>query len=72
MLTFLQDILGFLVMVIQLIGMALNSLKNWIVMLPRFLAYLTAFFAWLPQPFAMFAIMGLSASILLFFLGRQS
>lgn len=48
------------------------SLVNFIRLIPTFTTYTISLFAWLPQPFALFAILGLSSSVLLYIIGRQT
>lgn len=70
MLEFFQTIFTFLETIWSLVLMVCQSIINWISFVPRFILYINAFFAWMPQPFAMFAVMGLSFTVLLFLLGR--
>lgn len=69
LLSFLVDTVN---MAIQFLLNTLVSLVNLVRLIPTFVTYTTSLFAWLPQPFYLFALLGLSLSVILFLLGRQT
>lgn len=72
MFQFLNFIVDTINTVLQLIVMLLESVVNLVRLIPTFTTYTFSLFAWLPQPFALFAILGLSLTVLLFLVGRQT
>lgn len=72
MLNLLKFVVDTINLVIQAIIMLVTSLVNLIRLIPTFTTYTLSLFAWLPQPFALFAILGLSITVILFLVGRQT
>lgn len=67
---FLSQIVDSITTAVQFVVMNVQSFVNWIVLIPRYSTYVQALFAWLPQPFATFAVAGLGLSLMLFVFGR--
>lgn len=53
------------------LNMLLNTV-HLIRLIPTFTTYTNSLFAWLPQPFFLFATLGLAITVLLFLIGRQT
>ncbi len=68
-LTFIADTIN------TVIQFGLNMISNtlcFVRLIPQFTTYTGAMFVWLPQPFFLFATIGMSISVILFLIGRAS
>lgn len=58
-----------------LVGFVINiivSLVRFITMIPVYTGYVSQLFNWLPYPFVTFAVLGLSITVILMVIGRQT
>lgn len=72
MLSFLSFIVDTINMLIHFVVNIVTSLVAIIRLIPTFTTYTFSLFAWLPQPYTLFAALGLSITVLLFVIGRET
>lgn len=72
MLNLLTYVVEFIKTIVSFVQMAVTSIVNLIRIIPTFISYVLGLFDWLPDIIKIFAVLGLSISVVLFLLGRDT
>lgn len=72
MLSFLSQIVETIESVVGFLVNVIVSLVRFIAMIPTYTGYVSNLFQWLPIPFLSFAVLGLSITVILVLIGRNT